>query len=148
MCAVEVEHKCIGIVFELELVSEGRTFVKHGFGCAASVITGSGLVTVLKAGCITVGNILGEGVTGGINSNVLARNFNAANGTVGYVILATGVKTIGSVVILNLVCTLGMTEGVKSNILAGNFNVTYGTVNYVVLATGSYTVGSVVVLNF
>ena len=141
VCTVEVEHKCIGIVFELELVSEDRAFVKHGFGCAASVITGSGLVTVLKAGCIAVRDVLGEGVTGGVESNVLSGNLNAANGTVNYVILATGVKTVGSVVILNLICTLGMTESVKSNVLAGNLNVTYGAVNYVILATGSYTVG-------
>ena len=141
VCTVEVEHKCIGIVFELELVSEDRAFVKHGFGCAASVITGSGLVTVLKAGCIAVRDVLGEGVTGGVESNVLSGNLNATNGTVSYVILATGVKTVGSVVILNLVCTLGMTESVKSNVLAGNFNVTYGAVNYVIFATGVETVG-------
>ena len=141
VCTVEVEHKCIGIVFELELVSEDRAFVKHGFGCAASVITGSGLVTVLKAGCIAVRDVLGEGVTGGVESNVLSGNLNAANGTVNYVILATGVKTVGSVVILNLICTLGMTESVKSNVLAGNLNVTYGAVNYVILATGVETVG-------
>ena len=141
VCTVEVEHKCIGIVFELELVSEDRAFVKHGFGCAASVITGSGLVTVLKAGSIAVRDVLGEGVTGGVESNVLSGNLNAANGTVNYVILATGVKTVGSVVILNLICTLGMTESVKSNVLAGNLNVTYGAVNYVILATGVETVG-------
>ena len=148
VCTVEVEHKCIGIVLEFKHVSKGRTFVKHGLGLAASVITLSGLVTVLKAGCVAVGCILGEGVTGGIESNVLSGNLNATNSTVSYVIFAAGSGTIGSVVVLNLVCTFGVTESVKSNVLTGNFNVTYRAVNYIVLATGSYAVGSNVVLNY
>ena len=102
-------------------MTESRAFVNYGEGFATAVVTFSGLCAILKAGCITVGNVIGVGVTERINGNVLAGNLNTANGTVDYVIIATGSYTVGIYLVFNnnvtvavACCRTGSASGVRS----------------------------------
>ena len=102
-------------------MTESRAFVNYGEGFATAVVTFSGLCAILKAGCITVGNVIGVGVTERINGNVLAGNLNTANGTVDYVIIFTGSYTVGIYLVFNnnvtvavACCRTGSASGVRS----------------------------------
>jgi hypothetical protein len=126
-------------------MTESRAFVNYGEGFATAVVTFSGLCAILKAGCITVGNVIGVGVTERINGNVLTGNLNTANGTVDYVIIATGGYTVGSYVVFHNNSATGVTERINVNSITGNLNAANGTVDYVIIFTGSYTVGIYVI---
>ena len=60
--AVGVENEGVGILLEHRIVTESGALIGEGVGCATAVITRRGLGTILQAGCVAVGGILGEGV--------------------------------------------------------------------------------------
>ena len=80
-----------------------------------------------------------------VNGDGLTAEFVTAYGTINYVIVRTGVYTVGSFVVFYNNAACGVTECVNGDGLTAEFLATNGTVNYVIVRAGVYTVGCFVV---